>query len=453
MTRELLAWSLLAILPLIGVSVAGGQPPALRPVKGFGTTLDGGRLAGFGKNASEMRPPNAQDRSNADSVIRRADSDKDQAISRRETKNSSRYRKYEAAYFRFDFDRDQRLTADELAFYFASLREEPSKQQKQQAQQQVLQDLDILITQQQFQAANQLRSPQRIYLPDGGKLFLSSPNSYQGGTVATIDSAIVNNNSQADWATFNGMIVFTPTVVNEQMVGTAAQHLIARNDRNGDGQLNPDEWRRIPGDVAAADSNNDRLLTVDEIVQWILSARSDQTGAAEKTLGKTQGPVAAAAEIRGSRRARPREFRGAAAVVIPSRQVIHSDLRIAEDCPIGHLAVRISIIHAAPTQMDAFLTSPDGRTVALFSGEGKKWEGEHISNAVFDDRAETSIAEAMPPFQGIWRPDGENSQENGGLSRYSGGRSRGVWRLTVRADRSQVIGLLEDWSLIIEPLE
>lgn len=48
-----------------------------------------------------------------------------------------------------------------------------------------------------------------------------------------------------------------------------ARRMIVKYERNGDGQLEPEEWRQMGGDAGAADANGDRLITVEEFSQYV----------------------------------------------------------------------------------------------------------------------------------------------------------------------------------------
>lgn len=50
-----------------------------------------------------------------------------------------------------------------------------------------------------------------------------------------------------------------------------AQRLIQRYDRNGDGQLQEEEWQRMRGQPARMDANGDGVVTLDELTQWIVA--------------------------------------------------------------------------------------------------------------------------------------------------------------------------------------
>jgi hypothetical protein len=59
-----------------------------------------------------------------------------------------------------------------------------------------------------------------------------------------------------------------------------------------------------------------------------------------------------------------------------------------------------------------------------------------------EGRINLADADAMPPFHGPLKPEGADSEEKLGLGSYHGERSKGEWRLIVRAERSNRAGLL-----------
>jgi uncharacterized protein (DUF2141 family) len=48
-----------------------------------------------------------------------------------------------------------------------------------------------------------------------------------------------------------------------------AEHLLHRYDTNGDGQLRSDEWGKMHGHPETADTNGDRVITLDELTRHI----------------------------------------------------------------------------------------------------------------------------------------------------------------------------------------
>lgn len=48
-----------------------------------------------------------------------------------------------------------------------------------------------------------------------------------------------------------------------------ARRLVEQYDRNGDGKLQEEEWQRMHGQPARVDANGDRVITAEELTQWI----------------------------------------------------------------------------------------------------------------------------------------------------------------------------------------
>ncbi|MGO8750824.1 MAG: hypothetical protein ACLQNE_33150 [Thermoguttaceae bacterium] len=48
-----------------------------------------------------------------------------------------------------------------------------------------------------------------------------------------------------------------------------AQRLMKQYDTNGDGRLQTAEWRKMPGDLRAADADGDGVITLNELTQWL----------------------------------------------------------------------------------------------------------------------------------------------------------------------------------------
>ena len=91
---------------------------------------------------------------------------------------------------------------------------------------------------------------------------------------------------------------------------------------------------------------------------------------------------------------------------------------------ISNLDVRFSATHTFNSDLDVSLQSPAGRVFELFSDVGSS--GDNFQDTLLDDSAETSIADGSAPFDGTFRPEGED-----GLARFNGENIAGVWTLTV----------------------
>ncbi len=59
-------------------------------------------------------------------------------------------------------------------------------------------------------------------------------------------------------------------------VSRYARRLIKEYDRNGDGKLQEEEWRRMHGQPARVDASGDGTITADELTQWIVNFGSQR---------------------------------------------------------------------------------------------------------------------------------------------------------------------------------
>ncbi|MGB3204021.1 MAG: S8 family serine peptidase [Crinalium sp.] len=106
---------------------------------------------------------------------------------------------------------------------------------------------------------------------------------------------------------------------------------------------------------------------------------------------------------------------------------------------IGDLNVKLDITHPWVADVDAFLISPTGTRIELFTFVGGS--GDNFSNTILDDEATTSITLGAAPFTGSFKPEGL-------LSAVDGQNPNGTWKLEITdtfpfADD----GTLNSWSL------
>jgi subtilisin-like proprotein convertase family protein len=100
--------------------------------------------------------------------------------------------------------------------------------------------------------------------------------------------------------------------------------------------------------------------------------------------------------------------------------------------------VRLNVSHPFDTDVDAFLISPSGTRVELFTDVGG--DGDNFSGTVLDDQAATAIASAAAPFTGSFRPEGS-------LADFNGEDPNGAWALQLTDDSAGFSGNLLGWSL------
>jgi subtilisin-like proprotein convertase family protein len=146
---------------------------------------------------------------------------------------------------------------------------------------------------------------------------------------------------------------------------------------------------------------------------------------------------------------------------------ITSTVEIADFGSIIDLEVKLDITHTFMADLEAFLTSPSGRIVELFTGVGGQFN--NFVNLTFDDEAANSIEtiaqddlEPVGPggtdsFTGTWRPEGSLNEFFGD---ETGARLDptdplgervlpGLWTLTIRDTTFADEGTLNSWSLVV----
>ncbi|MHC4406333.1 MAG: C25 family cysteine peptidase, partial [Planctomycetota bacterium] len=129
-----------------------------------------------------------------------------------------------------------------------------------------------------------------------------------------------------------------------------------------------------------------------------------------------------------------------AAVPIEDNGTVTATLEVAGAATVGDLNVSLDVSHTYDGDLAAYLISPLGTRVELFSYVGG-W-GDNFTDTVFDDEADASIADAEAPFTGSFRPEGR-------LSMFDGQNPNGTWTLEITDAMSWDVGTLNHWSLEI----
>lgn len=130
---------------------------------------------------------------------------------------------------------------------------------------------------------------------------------------------------------------------------------------------------------------------------------------------------------------------------IPNVSMIRSALTISPGSgPITDVNVRLNISHNNDADLSAYLISPYGTRVMLFSDVGGS--GDNFNNTTIDDEAAVAITSGTAPFSGTYRPESP-------LSALDGQDPAGTWWLEIHDDRSPTTGTLNSWSLIISSAE
>ncbi len=109
--------------------------------------------------------------------------------------------------------------------------------------------------------------------------------------------------------------------------------------------------------------------------------------------------------------------------------------------------VTLNITHTFDEDLEAFLISPSGTQVQLFTRVGGQFN--NFINTTLDDQATTFINDgsaASAPFTGAFRPEGL-------LSDFNGENPNGTWKLLIRDVANLDVGTLNSWSLTIVSTE
>jgi autotransporter-associated beta strand protein len=114
--------------------------------------------------------------------------------------------------------------------------------------------------------------------------------------------------------------------------------------------------------------------------------------------------------------------------------------------PLLKVAVSIFLTHPYAGDLSLSLISPDGVVVDLSSGNGG-FSANFGTNCTpdsarttFDDSAAVSITAGVPPFVGVFRPEGS-------LASLAGGTANGNWRLAITDASGGSLGTLRCWTL------
>jgi subtilisin-like proprotein convertase family protein len=119
---------------------------------------------------------------------------------------------------------------------------------------------------------------------------------------------------------------------------------------------------------------------------------------------------------------------------------VESTVTVSDDSVIVDVDVTVNVTHTYDGDLVLSLIGPDDTTVLLSNRRGSS--GENFSDTIFDDEAETAIADGAAPFTGSFRPDEP-------LEAFDGKLAAGVWRLRVEDQAGADTGTLDSWSLTL----
>jgi len=126
---------------------------------------------------------------------------------------------------------------------------------------------------------------------------------------------------------------------------------------------------------------------------------------------------------------------------IQDLKTIQSQVTVGSLGTIFNVEVTLDITHSFVGDLNAYLVSPTGRQVELFTGVGGQYNDFH--NLTLSDSATRSIDTIGfndLPYSGTWRPEGA-------LSDFSGDDAAGAWTLVISDTAASDEGVLNGWSL------
>lgn len=116
------------------------------------------------------------------------------------------------------------------------------------------------------------------------------------------------------------------------------------------------------------------------------------------------------------------------------------DIPISDSYKIADVDVVVNIEHTWTGDLSLSLTSPQGETADLSSGNGRS--GDNYTDTIFDDQAETSITAGIAPFTGQYKPESP-------LAVFNDQEAAGTWKLNVKDGASHDTGQVNSVEIMI----
>ena len=207
-----------------------------------------------------------------------------------------------------------------------------------------------------------------------------------------------------------------------------------------------DETKGMPGWFFERDLNADRQVSMVEFTEEWTDEKVEEF---ERLDSNGDGLITSIEMVNSKAMVGGSYANRNAEVLAPGRTVI-SEIDVADDFLIGDLNVQLSITHSNDSNLDAYLTAPDGQRIELFTEVGGR--DDNFEDTIFDDQAEKPITKSRAPFKGSYLPEGLLKRE-ASLSSFNGKNIKGVWQLVVRGTRSERFGMLHHWNLMVRPIE
>ena len=397
--------------------------PVIQPkLRSFGLDDDDPLVPGFG--VARMRYPYIrEDMEEADRTIRRCDDNQDGFVDRKEAlQNRWTHRDP----FADDLDGDGRLSHMELTQRYARRRLLDGLTDE------IRERRDLERGMAYHNRKNEERTRKTPWWASGGnKTWLSASllgrfDTNKNGRLEFEESAALgipaskmdtDNNGEVSREELTAYITMLQDDAGDLTEGLPAWFY--ELDKNDDGQVALAEFvttKRPLQEFTQLDNNDDGFLTYREAIM-------------------------AKAVVGGN-------FQNNDAEIIPPRRTLVSEVVVEEDFQIADVNVELAITHSHISHLDAFLTSPAGDTIELFTAVGGS--GDNMSKTVFDDQAKLPISKAKPPFAGTFSPEGLVKRQPG-LAKFNGQSVKGTWKLEIRGARNDRFGMLHRWGINVSP--
>ncbi len=128
-------------------------------------------------------------------------------------------------------------------------------------------------------------------------------------------------------------------------------------------------------------------------------------------------------------------------ITIVDNATVISTIEITDTGMIADIDVDLDITHTWDSDLDVFLTAPDGTIVELFTGVGGS--GDNFTGTTLDDEAPIAITSGSAPFTGSYMPEGF-------LADFDGMSITGIWTLSIADGAAGDDGTLDAWTLSID---
>jgi subtilisin-like proprotein convertase family protein len=399
---------------------------AASSIRSFEVAPDESLVPGFGM-AELKYPYTPEDVEDANRSLRRSDDNDDGFIDREEARDAQWTH---TDPFESDLDHDDQLSRMELIQRYARRR--------------LMADDSQELAQRVRRVGHGIREPQTSQHKNDDSEWWRRGGSSHWLAASMLSRFDTNRNGRLEETEFQDLGIPSSRIDidrnNELSRDELHEYLLQVQSEAGD------ESQGVPGWFYELDSDRDGQVAMSEFTDnW-----TEPKGHEFNQLDLNADGLLTAAEIAKSKSVIGGSFSNETAEPIPPRKTIISEIDIGEDVLIADLNVQVSITHSNTSYLDAFLTSPSGDRVELFSEVGGS--GDHFDHTLFDDQAEIPINKGQPPFRGTFTTMALQKRLPS-LGQFNGQSAHGVWQLVIRGTRNDRFGMLHGWSLIIRPKE